>query len=146
MSAYNRGDLSLEAYLVRILTAVCKQNGGELRIKGELIDSLPESPTLLLKEWDGSKAELVLRTTLGSFSEVFKVLPEKQPTKEVIAADPMKKQPEQDREIPFDAIRAKGSTLDNEKLAKMEATLQKRRIASLLREDIARNNRQQREA
>src|ERR1035437_3232817 len=80
MSAYNRGELSLEAYLVRILAAMCRQSGGEIRIKGELVDAINE-PTTLLKDWDSRTQELVLRTHLGTFGEVFRVTPEKPPTR-----------------------------------------------------------------
>jgi hypothetical protein len=132
LSAYNRGELSLEAYLVRILAALCRQNGGELRIKGELVDAINE-PTTLLKDWDSSKQELVLRTHLGTFGEVFRVIPEKQPTREVIAADPIRNQPEQ---IPFQPL-PKGSTLSDEKLADLERALTKRRVASLLKDEMA---------
>lgn len=131
MSAYNRGELSLEAYLVRILAALCRQNGGELRIKGELVDAINE-PTTLLKDWDGSKQELVLRTHMGSFGEVFRVVPERQPIKEVIAADPIRKQQEEISSQPL----PKGSTLDDGKLAAMEKTLQKRRIAHMLKDEM----------
>lgn len=137
MSAYNRGELSLEAYLVRILAALCRQNGGEIRIKGELVDSINE-PTTLLKDWDSHTQELVLRTHMGSFGEVFRVVPEKQPTKEVIAADPLKKQEgEQPSLFP-----AKGSTLDDEKLQKLERDLLKRRVAGMISEDLRRRQRQ----
>lgn len=131
MSAYNRGELSLEAYLVRILAALCRQSGGEIRIKGELVDAINE-PTTLLKDWDTHTQELVLRTHMGSFGEVFRVVPEKQPTKEVIAADPLK------RETPEQAtlFAPKGSTLDDEKLAKLERELTKRRVASMISEDL----------
>lgn len=132
MSAYNRGELSLEAYLVRILAALCRQNGGELRIKGELVDAINE-PTTLLKDWDSVKQELVLRTHLGTFGEVFRVVPEKQPTKEVIAADPIKKQPIEEAPL----FRSSGSTLDDAKLETLEKTLSKRRIARMLREEIS---------
>jgi hypothetical protein len=145
MPAYSKGDASLESYLVKIIAALCQQNGGSIRVKGELIDVI-DQPVVLKKDWDAKKQELVLTANLGSFTEVFIARPEKQPSKEVIAADPIRKQVEEDREIPFDKIRTKGSILDNEKLAQMEATLQKRRIAALLREDMARNARQQREA
>lgn len=138
MPAYLRGELSLEAYLVRILSALCRANGGELRIKGELVDSINE-PTTLLKDWDSSKQELVLRTHMGSFGEVFKVIPEKQPTKEVIAAVPKQTQEERPLDLPF---RPKGSTLDDGKLADMEKTLQKRRIASMLSDELERRRRQ----
>jgi hypothetical protein len=136
LSAYNRGELSLEAYLVRILAALCRQNGGELRIKGELVDAINE-PTTLLKDWDTRTQELVLRTHMGSFGEVFRVVPEKQPTKEVIAADPIKREMEQPTLFP-----AKGSTLDDEKLQKLERELTKRRVASMISEDLRKRQRQ----
>jgi hypothetical protein len=130
LSAYNRGELSLEAYLVRILAALCRQNGGELRIKGELVDAINE-PTTLLKDWDSRAQELVLRTHMGSFGEVFRVVPEKQPTKEVIAADPLKKEADQPGLFP-----GKSSTLDDEKLQKLERELNKRRVARMISEDL----------
>lgn len=136
MSAYNRGELSLEAYLVRILAALCRQNGGELRIKGELVDAINE-PTTLLKDWDTRTQELVLRTHMGSFGEVFRVVPEKQPTREVIAADPLRKDPEQPTLFP-----AKGSTLDDEKLQKLERELTKKRVAAMISEDLRKRQRQ----
>jgi hypothetical protein len=135
LSAYNRGELSLEAYLVRILAALCRQNGGELRIKGELVDAINE-PTTLLKDWDSRTQELVLRTHMGSFGEVFRVVPEKQPTREVIAADPLK--PEQQRDL----FAPKGSTLDDEKLQKLERTMTKKRIANMIAEDLRARQRQ----
>jgi hypothetical protein len=139
LSAYNRGELSLEAYLVRILAALCRQSGGELRIKGELVDAINE-PTTLLKDWDSRTQELVLRTHMGSFGEVFRVVPEKQPTKEVIAADPIRKAEDQPN-----LFAPKGSTLDDEKLKKIETDLTRRRIASLISEDL-KKRRQQPEA
>lgn len=135
MSAYSRGELSLEAYLVRILAAFCRQNGGELRIKGELVDAINE-PTTLLKDWDSRTQELVLRTHMGSFGEVFRVVPEKQPTKEVIAADPLKKTEQ------HDLFQAKGSTLDDEKLQKLERDLTKRRVARMIADDLKARQRQ----
>jgi hypothetical protein len=135
MAAYERAGLSLEAYLVRILAAMCRQAGGELRIKGELVDMINE-PTTLLKDWDSRTQELVLRTHMGSFGEVFRVLPEKQPTKEVIAADQIKRQQE---EIPLTLpLRPSGSTLDDEKLTEIERKLTKRRVASMLNEEMRR--------
>ena len=84
MSAYTRGELSIDAYLVRILAALCQQSGGELRVKGELVDKIGE-PTALLKEWDSVKQELVLRTGMGTFVEVYRVNPETRPAREVLA-------------------------------------------------------------
>lgn len=138
MSAYNRGDLSLEAYLVRILAAMCRANGGEVRIKGELVDMINE-PTTLLKDWDSQTQELVLRTHMGMFGEVFRVVPEKQPTKEVIAADPIRKQVEPDIPFPF---APKTSTLEDDKLTDLERKLTKRRVASMLRDEISAARKQ----
>ena len=138
MPAYLRGELSLEAYLVRILAALCRASGGELRIKGELVDSINE-PTTLLKDWDTKTQEVVLRTHMGTFGEVFKVVPEKQPTKEVIAADPIRRQEERPMELP---LRPKGSTLDDGKLADLEKMLDKRRITRKLAEDLAARRQQ----
>lgn len=123
--------------MVRILAAFCRQNGGELRIKGELVDAINE-PTTLLKDWDSRTQELVLRTHMGSFGEVFRVVPEKQPTKEVIAADPLKRELEQQPNL----FPAKGSTLDDEKLQKLERDLTKRRVASMIAEDLKQRRRQ----
>ena len=134
MPAYNRGQASLESYLVKIIAALCRQAGGEIRIRGDLIDMI-DQPVTLLKDWDSKTQELVLKTHLGSFGEVFRAIPEAQPTKEVIAADPIRKQTEQPMTLPFNPS---GSTLDNEKLADMEKTLQKRRIAAMLGDELKR--------
>jgi|ERR1035437_3346015 hypothetical protein len=139
MSAYNRGELSLEAYLVRILAAMCRQSGGEIRIKGELVDAINE-PTTLLKDWDSRTQELVLRTHLGTFGEVFRVTPEKQPTKEVIAADPLRKQAQAEEPLPIPFQGA--STLNDGKLADLEKVLDKRRVARKLAIDLAERRRQ----
>jgi hypothetical protein len=136
MPAYSRGDASLESYLVKIIAALCRQAGGEIRIRGDLIDVI-DQPVTLLKDWDQKNQELVLRTHLGSFGEVFRAIPEKQPTKEVITADPIRKQAE-----PEATVRPSGSTLDNEKLADMEKTLTKRRLARLIRDELDATRRQ----
>ena len=136
MPAYNRGEASLESYLVKIIAALCREHGGELRVKGELIDVI-DQPVTLLKSWDSHTQELVLRTTMGSFTEVYRVIPEKQPTKEVIAADPLKREtPDQPTLFP-----AKSSTLDDDKLQKLERELTKRRVASMIAEDMRKRQR-----
>jgi hypothetical protein len=143
MSAYDRGSLSIEAYLVRVIAALCRQAGGELRVKGELVDTVGEA-TALLKWWDSTKQELVLTTTQGSFGEVFRVVPERQPSKEQLI-DLSKRVEHADRAV--DAIRANGeektrtgSTYDDPaKLARLEQTLLKRRIAAMMRDEISRN-------
>lgn len=142
MSAYQRGELSVDAYLVRILAALCRQNGGELRVKGELVDTVGDA-TALLKSWDSAKQELVLTVNMGSFGEVYRVVPERQTPKQAVPItapsngqtfDPLDKlfTPEPRKEPPRVA-----STLDDtERLSKLESALQKRRIARLFEEEL----------
>jgi len=137
MPAYSRGDASLESYLVKIIAALCKERGGEIRVKGELIDVI-DQPVTLMKSWDSISQELVLRTTMGTFTEVYRVIPEKQPTKEVIAADPIRKQVPEEPNL----FAPKGSTLDDNKLTELERQLTKRRVASMISEDLKKRQRQ----
>jgi hypothetical protein len=75
--AHARGDLSVAGYLLRILTALCRQSGGELRISGAEVDRVGEA-TSLVKEWDAEHQQLVLRIESVSFREVFTLTPERQ--------------------------------------------------------------------
>jgi hypothetical protein len=139
MPAYNRGEASLESYLVKIIAALCRQAGGEIRIRGDVIDVI-DQPVTLLKDWDSKTQELVLRTHMGAFGEVFRAFPEKQPTKEIIAADPLKnKATEEPLPLPF---QPKGSTLDDARLTDIERALTKRRVASMLNDELRQRKRQ----
>jgi hypothetical protein len=142
MSAYSRGDASLENYLVKIIAALCKMNGGQLRLKGELVDMIDQS-VMLMKHWDSLSQELVLTTNTGSFPEVFIARPEKQPAKEVIAADPIRRQAQE--EIPLTLpLRPRASTLDDERTALLEKKVDKVRLARKIREEIDAANREAR--
>lgn len=121
---------------MKIIAALCRERGGEIRVKGELIDVI-DQPVTLLKSWDTSSQELVLRTTMGSFTEVYRVIPEKQPTKEVIAADPLQKNADQPS-----LFANKGSTLDDKKLHDLERDLTKRRVARMIADDLKARQRQ----
>ncbi len=135
MSAYNRGDLSIEAYLVRIIAAVCRQNGGELRVKGELIDTVGEA-TALLKSWDAQKQELVLTVSLGTFGEVFKVVPERQTGGQTVIRPGVEKE---EIRLPDNGGAHRSVVPDDAKLSELERKLQKRRIAAMLQDEIRRN-------
>src|ERR1700692_4626623 len=74
MPAYSRGDASLESYLVKILAAICRANGGQIRVKGDQVDMI-DQPVTLMKFWDQSSQELVLTTHMGSFAETFRAIP-----------------------------------------------------------------------
>jgi len=148
MSAYSRDGLSVEAYLARLLTAIIRQAGGELRVKGEIVDMVGE-PTAFIKEWDKEKQEVVLRCGVGTFVETFRVVPEKPagaqtaiPAQPAQVVDPLANI-FRDRENPPPATEAaertrKGSTLDDpEKLVKLEMDLRKRRVARLMADELA---------
>lgn len=136
MPAYDRGNSSVEAYLVRILAALVRQNGGELRVKGELIDGGLDA-TYLLKEWDNTKGELVLRAGMHQFSEVFRVNPEKHvaqmPDK---VADPVAKVYAADPFLP------KRTTIDDERIAELERKKQVARAGAVIREELRRRKEQ----
>lgn len=123
---------------MKIIAALCKQNGGQIRIKGELVDVI-DQPVTLLKEWDSQTQELVLSTHMGTFAEVYRAIPEKQPTKEVIAADPLREKTPEPAPMP----NKRASTLDDEKLKGIETTLTKRRVAAMLADEMRRRNAQQ---
>jgi hypothetical protein len=139
MSAYNRGEITIEAYLVRILAALCRQAGGELRVKGELIDTVGEA-TALLKSWDTAKQELVLTVSLGTFGEVFRVVPEKQTAGQVVIRPAM--EPEPMKPANGTAARSTSTIDDDAKLIELESKLRKRRIAAMLQDEMRRNRPQ----
>jgi len=131
MTAYARGELSVEAYLVRIIAAICRQNNGEIRVKGELIDTVGEA-TALLKSWDSKTQELVLSVSMGVFGEVFRVVPEKQNQGAFVF-------PKQPTENAAPEPKRSTSTLrPDEELVAMENALIKRRIGAMLRDELRR--------
>ena len=139
MPAYSRGDLSVEGYLLRILAALCRQSGGELRVSGAEVDRVGE-PTTISKEWDPDHQQLVLRVESVSFREVFKLTPEKQTPRVAVterAADPMaqifRDAPAQTRTEDF---LPKRSTLDDEHNSELERQRWAKRTAALIREEL----------
>ncbi len=142
MPAYNRGNESVEGYLVRLLTAIVRANGGELRVKGELIDEVNEATTLI-KEWDKKNQELVLRSGMHSFSEVFRVVPVRPEGKETVTQvhDPLA---QVFKDAPEKPPTPRSSTLDNPRLAELERNQRIRNAAALIREEL-RQRKEQRE-
>jgi hypothetical protein len=133
MSAYDRGSLSVDAYLVRLLAAIVRQAGGELRVKGELIDRINE-PTTLIKEWDCKTQELVLRAGMHSFTEVFRVVPEKPVGRDISAEAPTSgPKPE-----PRGDFLPKTNTFDNPQLSEIERKQRVARAVALVREELRR--------
>jgi hypothetical protein len=132
MSAYNRDGLSVEAYLVRVLAAICRQNGGAIRVKGELIDTVGEA-TALLKSWDSKTQELVLTVSMGTFGEVFRVGPERH----AAPAQPIPIDSAMGQNVPNQPSSNKSTgPLDDDRLAEMERRLRKQQFASALKREI----------
>lgn len=151
MPAHSRGNLSVEASFAHLLTAIVRAAGGEFRIKGSVVD-MSNEPAALIREWDADKQEVVLRCGMGSFVEIYRVIPERQPGPQTAipaaqpampaeVVDPMSKL-FRDASQP-DAPKPKvGSTLDDpEKLVKLEIDLRKRRVARLMADEIAATRR-----
>ncbi len=70
--------------MLRVLAALCRQSGGELRISGAEVDRVGEA-TSLIKEWDADHQQVVLRVETIGFREVFRLTPERQ-TPQVLRA------------------------------------------------------------
>jgi len=145
MSAYHRAELSVEAYLVRILAAMCRQSGGELRVKGELIDMIGEG-TVLEKSWDSQRQELVLKASMGMFTEVFRVIPEKQtPRSQPQVVDPIARTPvEQSRPVngQTEEFLPHRSPLDDESILELEHKRDVARAAATIRNELLRRKKE----
>ena len=101
-----------------------------------------DQPVTLLKDWDSKTQELVLRTHLGGFGEVFIARPEKQPTKEVIAADPVRKQAQEETPLHLPFQQSPKTTLDDERVAGIEKKVDKLRLARKIAEEMNAAHRQ----
>lgn len=156
MPAYSRGDLSVEGYLLRILAALCRQSGGELRISGEEVDRVGE-PTTLTKEWDSAKQQIVLRVESVSFREVFRLTPEKQTPKQPVeqparfvdpllekafAPPPMTRRPNGET---LEDFLPKSSTLDDARLSELERRRKIAKAAALIRDELRRRKQERTE-
>jgi len=77
MPAYNRGDLAPAAYFERILSALVRKAGGEIRVPGELVDRINEATTVAFF-WDRKKQEVVIRGAVEDemLIDIFRVTPE----------------------------------------------------------------------
>jgi hypothetical protein len=136
--AYQKGELSLDAYLVRLLAALCRQAGGELRVKGELVDAVGEA-TALLKAWDSKTQEVVLTVSMGTYGEVFRVVPERQPTKQVIAAS--QSQPERTDE-PTEQPRVAQTFTDDVRQLQLDKKALLKTVTTMLKQDLQRRKQQ----
>jgi hypothetical protein len=130
--------LSVEAYLVRLIAALARQNGGELRVKGELVDMIGESTTLT-KYWDSANQEVVIRASLGMFTEIFRVVPEKQIPKPQTTPQVVDPVARQFAEQPAPEFTPHGTTLDDPRLGELERKREVRKAANLIREELQRN-------
>jgi hypothetical protein len=141
MPGYNRGNGSAAEYLTRILAALIKKEGGEIRVAGADVDTIIHT-TCIVKDWDSKTQELVLRVGIGEFTEVFKVLPEPQvqrPVEEVprgAVVDPLG--PIFRDAQPTNGFTSKTSTVDNPRLTELEHKRNLRRAMQLIKTELIR--------
>jgi hypothetical protein len=136
MSAWHKGDGSEHDYVMRVLAAIIQQAGGEIRVKGELIDRA--DPTLIWKKVDLAKQELVLE--LGTaFSETFVVSPAK--SGDFVAAAPAASRSPETRAK--SSIGGAGSW-DNPRLNELEKEQMKNRLKARVAEELRQYHEQQR--
>jgi hypothetical protein len=67
---HDRGPMSLDAYLLRLLAAIVIDNGGELRIKAQTVLNLEGTPALI-RTRDKKRDEIVLRFGLPDTETYF---------------------------------------------------------------------------
>lgn len=89
MSASSRGELTPAAYFERVLSALCRVNGGELRIKGEEVDRINEATSIAFY-WDRKTQELVIRGAKDDemLVDIFRVTPENASRPAVVPPQP----------------------------------------------------------
>lgn len=155
MPAHDRGNAKLEAYLVRILAAIVKNAGGELRVKASEVDVIDER-TILVKDYDSDAQELVFRCG-SAFNEVYRVSPEAplcQTMKSSLSpvsgtasipsrpesspSESTKEDAQRDQEIRSTQDRLMSTLKTNADLADMEKKYLQRRVAAQVREEMKR--------
>jgi hypothetical protein len=127
--------LSEEGYLTRVIAALCRQSGGQLRVKGEAVDMAQQSPTRVIKYWDSATQEIVFMCPpANSFTEVFHANTVVQPTKDREIRQP---------DTPQDAVpipRTANTLDDAAKLDRIELELRRRRVVSQVAAEVRRQS------
>lgn len=128
-------NLSSNGKLIRILAALCRRSGGELRIPLDEVDT-PGDPTQLDYFRDRATQEFIVRTAKENevLIESMRLTPEvvRPATTAVATPAPIPiNQP-----VPEGGFTASSKGLSEEQLASIEKSLQKRRVAALLREEL----------
>jgi hypothetical protein len=144
MSAYERGSLSPAAYLERVLSGLVRQAGGELRVKGELVDMAGEA-TRLVFTWDRTKQEVIIRGANAeeTIIDVFKVNPEQPkpastPSKVVEPLQNLFRDAPKPPNGAAEEFLPKGSTLDDTRLVGLERQKALARAAALIKDEMRR--------
>jgi hypothetical protein len=109
----HNADLNDPKNILRILLAVVLRNGGELRVKASLMDSLDRG-RLLTVDFDRKKAEIVLRAT-SDFGRVVVVQPES-----FAWTQPASEAPQERTRVQAEREAARRSIPTDEDLADME--------------------------
>jgi hypothetical protein len=125
--------------LTRVLSALCKTNGGEMRVANELVDA-PGDATQIHLLRDRKTNELIIRTAKENELplKTFSVTPENIAPQTVNA--PVPQQESAQAELPLERS-THTNVLDKKGLEKLESQLQARRVLRMIDDEkkAARN-------
>lgn len=141
MPAHSRGSESVESYLTRVLAALCRQQNGEVRLKGALLDSVPGDEKITI-DWDASAQELCIRVITG-FGEVYRIdgaswptRTESQPAQPKVISIPAPTTPAPTQvNLQEHQDRVRATTMDTERLAELENKMIRERLYARIRRD-----------
>jgi hypothetical protein len=127
-------------YLTRVVSALCKNNQGELRVPYEMIDC-PGDATQIQFLRDRKSQELIIRTAKENELplKTFAVTPENTTPQSVTAAAP---QPDAQGELPL-TPKTHGNVLDSPNLEALHSKLKQREVVRLLNDELKANRRTQ---
>ena len=130
MPAYYIAGQPWEPYVSRVLYALCKAAGGELRVRGELVDTAADIAKISVS-WDSATQEVVLRSGKESFQTVVTINPPKESRQTELPLQPMPGEPEPPV-VHKAATRHRNLMDDPEHLAKLEdAIARQRRLVAM---------------
>jgi hypothetical protein len=139
MPAHSRGYESVESYLTRIISALCREGKGEVRLKGAALDAVATDGKISI-DWDASTQEIVIRSISG-FGEVYSINgdawqkrmespPQQEPKKATLTA--ISAPPDTGESLKHtDKMRV--TTLDTERMAELENKLTRERLVAAIR-------------
>ena len=132
-------NLSVEGRLTRILAAIVRHSGGEVRIPTELVDTPGEATTLVFTR-DRSTQDFIIRGAKSTevTLEIVRVTPERSATRATVPVIPKEPEPPA---IPTEPVQISRPPLNDADLGKLEGKLRRITLARQLAEEMERRRR-----